>query len=168
MDYALLERQLRALLGDEPDHLANAANFAAFVFHEIPDLNWAGFYYADLSGDLVLGPFQGRPACARLPRERGVCGAAFTSRSVLVVDDVAAFADHIVCDANSRSEIALPLEDAHEAYGVFDLDSPHRTRFAAEDRDGIARLVQVFTSCVEPPPWIGEKGKPAPLTNSLP
>jgi GAF domain-containing protein len=153
MDYALLEQQVRELLRGEPDHLANAANFAAFLYQEIPDLNWAGFYYADPSGELVLGPFQGRPACARLPGGRGVCGAALTSRSVIVIDDVGAFADHIVCDAASRSELAVPLEADGEAYGVFDLDSPRLARFGAGDRDGIVRLVKAFTESVAPPAW---------------
>jgi len=102
VSYDLLERQVRALLEDEDDLLARAANFAAFVYCELPDVNWAGFYRLIPGGELVLGPFAGRPACTRLPAGRGVCGAAVTHRKTVVVDDVAAFADHIVCDTASR------------------------------------------------------------------
>lgn len=150
MDYALLERQVRELVAGETDHLANAANFAAFVYHEIPELNWVGFYYPDAKGDLVLGPFQGRPACTRLPRGRGFCGEAFTSGSVVVVDDVTQFDGHIVCDTASRSEIVIPLIANGRPYGVFDIDSPEIARFGAEDRAGIERLVHVFTASVAP------------------
>ena len=132
------------MIGDETDHLANAANFAAFVFHEIPDVSWAGFYYTDESGDLVLGPFQGKPACSRLPNGRGVCGAAFAQRRTLVVDDVAAFADHIACDAGARSEIVVPLLVDNSAYGVFDVDSTRLARFSKDDERGIERLVRAF------------------------
>jgi GAF domain-containing protein len=144
MDYALLERQADALLSGEHDALANMANFASFVFHELPDLNWAGFYFADEGGELVLGPFHGRPACTRLPAGRGVCGSAFTSGETLVVDDVNAFADHIVCDSASQSEIVVPLRDGRGVYGVFDIDSPKLARFSAVDRNGIEGLVSVL------------------------
>lgn len=151
MDYELLEAQLRELLSSESSHLANAANFAAFIYHEIPDVSWAGFYYADETGELVLGPFQGRPACTRLPKGRGVCGVAFAQGETLVVDDVNAFPDHITCDAAARSELVVPLA-ASKPYGVFDVDSARLARFSAEDRDGIERLVQVFIHSVAPPP----------------
>jgi len=144
LDYDLLTRQVEALLADESDFIANAANFAAFVYHEVPALNWAGFYFPTRSGDLLLGPFNGRPACTRLPNGRGVCGASFARRETLVVDDVHAFADHIVCDSASVSEIVVPLLKEGAVYGVFDIDSPQRARFAARDRDGIERLVTVF------------------------
>ena len=134
----------------EGDHLANAANFAAFVYHEISGLNWAGFYYPDGSGDLVLGPFQGRPACTRLPKGKGVCGKAFASGSVIVVDDVNEFTGHITCDTASRSEIVVPLKSNGRSYGVFDVDSPQVARFGAEDRAGIERLVGAFTTSVAP------------------
>ena len=143
-DYELLFAQVQALLSGESDFLANAANFAAFVYHEIPGLNWAGFYFPAASGDLVLGPFNGRPACTRLPNGRGVCGAAFTSGQTIVVDDVHQFADHIVCDSASVSEIVVPLERDGARFGVFDIDSPHRARFADDDRAGIERLVRAF------------------------
>lgn len=148
-DYELLERQVLEMIGDETDQIANAANFAAFVFHEIPDVSWAGFYYADASGDLVLGPFQGKPACSRLPKGRGVCGAAFAQGRTLVVDDVEAFADHIACDAGARSEIAVPLLVDNSSYGVFDVDSSRLARFSSEeDERGIERLVMAFARAV--------------------
>lgn len=145
-DYDLLVAQAGALLSGESDFIANAANFASFVYHELPELNWAGFYFADETGDLVLGPFNGRPACTRLPSGRGVCGAAFTQRETVVVADVDAFADHIVCDGASKSEIVVPLNDENGVYGVFDIDSPVVARFTDADRRGIEALVKVFLS----------------------
>lgn len=147
-DYELLERQVLEMIGEETDRLANAANFAAFIFHEIPDVTWAGFYYADASGDLVLGPFQGKPACSRLPKGRGICGAAFAQRRSIVVDDVAAFADHIACDAGARSEIVVPLLVDNSPYGVFDVDSARLARFSREDERGIECLVTAFVHAV--------------------
>jgi L-methionine (R)-S-oxide reductase len=144
VDYDLLAAQADALLADERDFIANAANFSALVFAEIPDLNWAGFYFLTPSGELVVGPFQGKPACARLAAGRGVCGAAVTQRQTIVVDDVHAFSDHIACDSASASEIVVPLADARGIYGVFDVDSPRMSRFSVADRDGIERLVGVF------------------------
>jgi L-methionine (R)-S-oxide reductase len=148
-DYALLERQVRELLADERDAVANAANFAAIVFQELPDVNWAGFYFAAPSGDLVLGPFGGKPACSRLPRGRGVCGAAFTRGETIVVDDVRAFADHIVCDSASRSEIVVPLRNGDEVIGVFDVDSPRVARFGDADRAGLEALVCAFAESTD-------------------
>lgn len=150
MDYALLDAQLRELLAGESDALANAANFAALVFHEVPDVSWAGFYYAAPPGELVLGPFQGRPACTRLPAGRGVCGRAFQARETLVVDDVGAFQDHIVCDPSARSEIVVPVLWAGSPYGVFDVDSASPARFKPLDRIGIERLVHTFMELVPP------------------
>jgi len=142
--YDLLERQVRALLDGEHNALANAANFAAFVYREVPDLNWAGFYFAEASGDLVLGPFGGPPACTRLPHGRGVCGAAFLRCETVVVDDVAAFEDHIACDSASRSEIVVPFFSRGAVAGVFDVDSPRVGRFSSADRAGIESLVAAF------------------------
>lgn len=142
--YALLERQVVELLAGEGDFIANAANFAAFMYHELPGVNWAGFYFNASDGWLVLGPFNGRPACSRLPQGRGVCGAALRDRTTLVVDDVNAYADHIVCDTAARSEIVVPLVVGDEAIGVFDIDSPHLAHFSREDRAGIERLVGAF------------------------
>lgn len=141
--------QVTALLADESDFIANAANFAAFIYNEVPDLNWAGFYFPAASGELVLGPFNGRPACTRLPKGRGVCGAAFTSGETVVVDDVHAFADHIVCDSTSAAEIVVPLRRGNEITGVFDIDSPRVARFTVDDRAGIERLVQAFLNASE-------------------
>jgi GAF domain-containing protein len=140
-----LEQQVRALFDGESDFVANAGNFAALIYDELPDVNWAGFYLATPSGELLLGPFAGRPACTRIPHGRGVCGAAATKRGTLVVDDVDAFADHIVCDSASRSEIVLPILRDGELFGVFDVDSPVVARFAAGDRAGLERLVRAFS-----------------------
>ncbi|HTX55886.1 MAG TPA: GAF domain-containing protein [Candidatus Acidoferrales bacterium] len=148
MDYDLLLDQVIGLLAGETDFIASAANFAAFVFNELAELNWAGFYFPAPSGELVLGPFNGRPACTRLPRGRGVCGAAFTSGRTMVVDDVHAFADHIACDSASLSEIVVPLCDDGRVFGVFDVDSPIRARFSAQDRAGIEGLVGAFVAHV--------------------
>jgi len=144
MDYDLLVAQATSLLAGETNFIANAANFAAFIYHEIPELNWAGFYFTAAGGELILGPFNGRPACTRLPKGRGVCGAAVASGQTVVVDDVHAFADHIVCDSASASELVVPLGAGGEIVGVFDLDSPRVGRFSGADRAGIERLVQVF------------------------
>ena len=145
MDYQLLEAQVRALLSEEHDELANLANFASFVYHELPSLNWTGFYFAQQAGELVLGPFNGRPACTRLPAGRGVCGAAYTNKRTTVVDDVNAYSDHIVCDSASASEIVVPLRDTNgDVYGVFDVDSPQLARFTEADAEGIERLVRAL------------------------
>ncbi len=145
VDYHLLEKQVRGLLSGERDFIANAANFAAFVFNELPGVNWAGFYFP-IEGGLVLGPFGGKPACTRLPQGRGVCGRSFSTRASLIVDDVHAFADHIVCDTASRSELVVPLLCEGAIYGVFDIDSPQLARFGDDDRAGIERLVAAFTA----------------------
>lgn len=142
-DYELLELQVCSLLEDERDFIANAANFAAFVYDALPEINWAGFYFPDADG-LVLGPFGGKPACTRLPSGRGVCGAAFGSAQSVIVDDVGAFADHIVCDSASRSELVVPILRDNAAYGVFDIDSPVLARFSERDRKGVERLVARF------------------------
>lgn len=150
-DYALLERQAHALLEDERDFLANAANFAAFVYASVPAINWAGFYFPDGS-DLVLGPFAGKPACTRLPAGKGVCGAAFAAAQTVVVTDVDAFEGHIVCDSDSRSEIVVPLLSGGHPAGVFDVDSPHRARFGDDDRAGMESLVGAFLQHTTLPP----------------
>lgn len=151
VSYELLEQQVRALLADERDFIANAANFAAFVFAELPEVNWAGFYRTTPSHDLLLGPFAGRPACVRLAAGHGVCGAAVAQRATVVVDDVAAYADHIVCDSASRSEIVVPVVVADTFVGVFDCDSPVLARFSDADRAGLERLVRAFSDSVQLP-----------------
>lgn len=142
-DYALLERQVRGLLADERDFIANAANFSAFVYSELPAINWAGFYLPAADG-LVLGPFGGKPACSRLPKGQGICNRAFDEKRTVVVDDVSQAADHIYCDTASKSEMVVPLLVNGKARGVFDLDSPELARFSADDQAGIERLVAAF------------------------
>ena len=144
MSYALLEEQVAALYDQRGDFVANAGNFAALVRHELPEVNWAGFYLAVPGGDLVLGPFSGRPACAHIAKGAGVCGAAAHRRATIVVADVAAFDGHIVCDSASRSEIVVPLLREERVWGVFDVDSPQLDRFQDADRIGLERLVSRF------------------------
>ena len=134
--YAQLGQQLTLLIGDERDFTANMANMAALIFHQLPDLNWAGFYLMK-GGELVLGPFQGKPACIRIPLGKGVCGTAAATRETQVVPDVHAFPGHIACDADSRSEIVVPLIADGTLIGVLDLDSPKPGRFDEDDRAGL-------------------------------
>lgn len=141
--YAQLADQARALLTGERDRIANAANLSALVYNSLPDLNWAGFYFFD-GTELVVGPFQGLPACVRIPLDRGVCGAAASSRRTQRVEDVEAFPGHIACDSASRSELVVPLELDGELLGVFDLDSPQPGRFDAEDQRGLEAVAAVF------------------------
>jgi len=149
-DYDRLEEQARVLLDREADFVANAGNFAALVHNELPEVNWAGFYLAAPNGELVLGPFSGRPACTRIAKGRGVCGAAAEQRATIVVADVEAFADHIVCDTASRSEIVVPLFIRDMFFGVFDVDSPRLARFTDADRIGLERLVAAFAESLTP------------------
>ena len=140
--YRDLAVQLAGLLGSEADATANAANTSALIFASLPDLNWAGFYF--LRGDeLVVGPFQGQPACVRIALGRGVCGTAAAERRTIVVDDVNAFPGHIACDAASRSEIVVPLFRGDGLIGVLDLDSPTPGRFDDDDRAGLERLAAI-------------------------
>ncbi|MCE8015371.1 GAF domain-containing protein [Halomonas sp. MCCC 1A17488] len=143
LDYALLARQLDALLDDD-DWLANAAQTCAFIMQQVPELNWAGFYLQRQPERLTLGPFQGKPACNPIPFAKGVCGAAARSRQTQRIDDVHAIADHIACDAVSNSELVIPLLREGTLWGVLDLDSPRHARFSAEDQAGLERLVAVF------------------------
>nr|WP_286948091.1 GAF domain-containing protein [Pseudomonas sp. UBA6718] len=141
--YALLSAQLEALLADERDFVANAAQFSAFLFHELGDLNWAGFYL-NKGEQLVLGPFQGKVACVRIPFGRGVCGVAASSRQTQRVEDVHAFPGHIACDSASNSELVVPLVKDGRLIGVLDLDSPSTARFSPDDQVGVERLVAIF------------------------
>lgn len=141
--YAQLAGQARALLAGERDRVANAANLSALVYHALPDLNWVGFYFHD-GTELVVGPFQGRPACVRIPLDRGVCGAAARSGETQRVDDVEAFPGHIACDAASRSELVVPLFRDGALLGVFDLDSPVPGRFSVEDQQGLEEIARVY------------------------
>jgi len=142
--YADLVQQARGLLAGERDLIANAANFSALVFHSLPGLNWCGFYLYDGS-ELVVGPFQGKPACIRIALGKGVCGTAAQTRQTQVVRDVNAFDGHIACDAASQSEIVVPLVKADGSLlGVWDVDSPHVARFDEDDRVGMEALCAVF------------------------
>lgn len=141
--YAQLLAQTRALLAGERDRVANAANLSALVHHALPALNWVGFYFFD-GRELVVGPFQGRPACVRIPLDRGVCGAAARTRTTQRVADVNAFAGHIACDAASRSELVVPLLRGEELIGVFDLDSPQAERFDADDQRGLEAIAHAY------------------------
>jgi|tagenome__1003787_1003787.scaffolds.fasta_scaffold20689810_2 GAF domain-containing protein len=147
--YDRLRRDLAALFAGERDPIANAANMAALLYHALPDLNWAGFYILRGS-DLVLGPFQGKPACVRIPPGRGVCGAAVARGETLVVPDVHAFPGHIACDAASRSELVAPLWREGRIIGVLDLDSPRPNRFDEADRRGCEALAAAFTAASDP------------------
>lgn len=143
--YAELETQLKGLIAGEANFIANAANFSALLFDRLPALNWAGFYLMDAeTGGLVVGPFQGKPACVRIAVGRGVCGTAVAEKRTIVVEDVHAFPGHIACDAASRSEIVVPLWRDGAVIGVLDLDSPREGRFDAEDQAGLERLVAVL------------------------
>lgn len=141
--YAQLVEQARALMHGERDRTANAANLSALVFHALPELNWVGFYFFD-GRELVVGPFQGLPACVRIPLGKGVCGTAATTRQTQVVPDVEAFPGHIACDSASRSEVVVPLFKGDTLIGVFDLDSPVPDRFDAEDARGLEALAAAF------------------------
>jgi GAF domain-containing protein len=139
--YAQLIEAADAITAGEPDAIANMANLSALLFEALPDLNWAGFYRA-VGGELVLGPFQGKAACIRIPFGKGVCGAAAATRQVQLVEDVHAFPGHIACDAASRSELVVPIVHDGELVGVLDLDSPSPARFDAEDAAGCSELIQ--------------------------
>jgi L-methionine (R)-S-oxide reductase len=141
--YGELATQLAALLDGENDPVANAANAAALIYHGLPDLNWAGFYF-NRGGELVLGPFQGKPACVHILWGKGVCGTAAARGASVIVPDVHEFPGHIACDPNSRSELVVPLLRAGEVIGVLDLDSPVLARFDEADRDGVERLAAIL------------------------
>ena len=141
--YAQLAAQAEALLSGEHDRIANAANLSALVFNALPDLNWVGFYFYD-GTELVVGPFQGLPACVRIPLDKGVCGAAARTRQTQRVEDVHAFPGHIACDAASRSEVVVPLVRDGQLLGVFDLDSPVPARFDVDDQAGLEKIADVF------------------------
>ncbi|HBN52969.1 MAG TPA: diguanylate cyclase [Stenotrophomonas sp.] len=145
--YAQLLAQARALVHGESDRIANAANLAALVYHALPQLNWVGFYFFD-GTELVVGPFQGLPACVRIPLHKGVCGAAASTRQTQRIDDVDAFPGHIACDSASRSELVVPLVHDGTLVGVFDLDSPVTSRFDADDQAGLEAIAQAFVEAL--------------------
>ncbi len=146
--YADLLAQAKALLEGERDATANAANLAALLFHGLPELNWAGFYWMK-DGGLVLGPFQGKPACVRIALGKGVCGTAAAGRRTVVVPDVHAFPGHIACDSASESEIVVPVLVGERLLGVLDLDSPRLARFDDEDARGLEALVRAFVEATD-------------------
>jgi GAF domain-containing protein len=145
--YGQLLAQARALVHGERDRIANAANLAALVYHALPELNWVGFYFFD-GTELVVGPFQGLPACVRIPLDKGVCGAAASQRVTQRIEDVDAFPGHIACDSASRSELVVPLVKGDTLVGVFDLDSPSLARFDAEDQAGLEAIAAVFVEAL--------------------
>ena len=146
--YAELAAQARGLLSGERDRVANAANLSALVYHALPQLNWVGFYFYD-GKELVVGPFQGQPACVRIALCKGVCGTAAASRQTQRVADVDAFPGHIACDSASRSELVVPLFEGERLLGVFDLDSPVPDRFDAEDQRGLEALAAIFVESLQ-------------------
>jgi L-methionine (R)-S-oxide reductase len=157
-DYALLARQAASILEDERDLTANAAQFSAFIYDTIADLNWAGFYLVKpvkktvpggLAQELLVGPFQGKVACARIAFGRGVCGTSAAERRTIVVADVHAFPGHIACDSASNAEIVIPVIKDGELFGVFDIDSPSLNRFDDEDRQGLEALVAIFVAATD-------------------
>lgn len=145
--YAQLLEQARALLHGERDRIANAANLSALVYHALPALNWVGFYFHD-GRELVVGPFQGQPACVRIALGRGVCGTAAVTRQIQRVADVHAFPGHIACDSASRSELVVPLYEGDALVGVFDLDSPEPARFDEDDAAGLAALAALYLESI--------------------
>ncbi|TAN10683.1 MAG: GAF domain-containing protein [Burkholderiaceae bacterium] len=152
--YEEAARQMRGLLRGEHNPVANAANFSALVFHALPDISWCGFYFPDETGDgLVVGPFQGKPACVRLSHGKGVCGAAVTTRRTQVVPDVTTFPGHIYCDGAARSEIVVPLfRTDGSLVGVWDVDSYSVGRFDEDDRIGMEALCLQFIQTLAVPP----------------
>lgn len=145
--YTQLLPQLKSLLQGETDPVANMANFAAVLYHNLPQINWAGFYVLK-GNELVLGPFQGKPACVRLPRGRGVCWAAAEKRQTVIVPDVHAFAGHIACDSASQSEIVVPILKDGEVWGVLDVDAPVKARFDEVDKDFLEQAAGMFATSV--------------------
>lgn len=153
-DYPLLAKQVASILEGERDLVANASQFSAFIYDTVADLNWAGFYLARPSKDgareeLLVGPFQGKVACARIPFGRGVCGTAAAERRTVLVKNVHEFPGHIACDSASNSEIVLPLIKDGRVLGVFDIDSPSQERFTEDDQRGLEKLVAVFLEATD-------------------
>lgn len=146
--YEQLLQQVFGLMHGESDRIANAANLSALVYHSLPDLNWVGFYFFD-GRELVVGPFQGHPACVRIALGRGVCGTAAQTRITQRIADVDAFPGHIPCDSASRSELVVPLYRADQLIGVFDLDSPQHDRFDADDQAGLEAIAAAYLATLE-------------------
>ena len=147
VDYDLIKSQMEALSEDAPDFIPVMANVSALLFSEMPEVNWAGFYLVK-DGDLFLGPFQGKVACVRIARGKGVCGTAWDTDSVQLVPDVHAFPGHIACDSASRSEIVVPIHSGGEVKAVLDIDSPVKDRFTEADRDGLVKLIEAMEAVI--------------------
>jgi len=143
VNYEELAAQAKSLLEGERHAVANAANLSALIYQALPDINWAGFYFLE-DGELVVGPFQGLPACVRLQLGKGVCGTAAQKRETIRVPDVDSFEGHVVCDSASRSEIVVPLIDGDRVIGVLDIDSPSLDRFDENDERGLVRLAEIY------------------------
>lgn len=148
VNYSLLAAQAEALLSGQRNRISNAANLSALIFQELPDINWAGFYF-EVGGKLMLGPFQGRPACVEIAIGSGVCGTAAQTGIAQRVANVHEFDGHIVCDTASESELVIPLQHRGRLLGVLDIDSPSRGRFSAEDEAGVARLAQIYLASID-------------------
>jgi L-methionine (R)-S-oxide reductase len=161
--YRELEKQLEALFAGESDRIANAANMAALIYHGLPDVNWAGFYFRR-GGELVLGPFQGKPACIRIPIGKGVCGTAAARSASVLVPDVHDFPGHIACDPASRSELVVPLIEEGLVLGVLDLDSPLPARFDRADQEGCEALISIYVAHL-PQPQLGNLVGPEALSS---
>ena len=146
--YRELAAQLEGLLHGERDAIANAANTSALLFQQMPDINWAGFYFMREAGELVVGPFQGKPACVRIAVGKGDCGAAAAQRRSVLVPDVHAFPGHIACDAASRAELVVPLLKDGAVLGVLDIDSPLVARFDADDQAGLERIAALYVAAL--------------------
>ena len=146
--YAKLNSQLRSLLEGERDLIANAANLSALLFHSLPDINWAGLYFFK-GTELVLGPFQGNPACVRIALGNGVCGTAAQQRQTILVDNVHDFPGHIACDSASNSEMVVPIMFGERLIGVLDIDSPSLSRFDDQDAQGLNDLVEIFVTATD-------------------
>jgi len=145
--YRDIASALEGLVTGEPDGIANMANAASLIWESLPDINWVGFY-RNVGGELIVGPFQGRPACVRIPFGSGVCGAAAATREVQLVEDVHAFPGHISCDNASNSEIVVPIVRDGELLGVLDIDSPKHARFDGEDQAGVVRLAEIMAKAI--------------------
>jgi len=147
--YHQLNTHLKALTGDDNDLIAVLANASALLYMHLPDINWAGFYLYK-NGELVLGPFQGKPACVRIPLGKGVCGTAALTRKIQLVNDVNLFPGHIACDSSSQSEIVLPIIRLNRLFGVLDIDSPVKSRFDNEDAEGLSQFIEILNMRINP------------------
>ncbi|MFN5246696.1 MAG: GAF domain-containing protein [Ignavibacteria bacterium] len=146
--YSQLAKSLTALIGEEREFLPNMSNMASLLFFSLKDINWSGFYLMK-NKELLLGPFQGKPACVRIPMGKGVCGSSAVNKSTIIVEDVNNFPGHIACDVDSRSEIVIPLFKGEALIGVLDIDSPILARFDEEDKKGLEHLVHILMNCSE-------------------